>query len=66
MPVANRNARAINDEAILQRIEARRASKMHGGPGVVLRVLCSYALVAGLTPGLSLKNCLFNSMKLFH
>jgi hypothetical protein len=28
--------------------------------------LCSYFLVAGLTPGLSLKNCLFRSMKFFH
>ncbi len=66
MLAANRNARAIDDRAVLQRIEALRACHMHGGPGVVPRDLCSYALVAGLTPGLSLKNCLFNSMKLFH
>ena len=39
---------------------------MHSGPGGVSCGVCSYFLVAGFTPGLSLKNCLFSSMKLFH
>src|SRR4029077_15151703 len=36
-----------------------------GSRGSTERTGVDYALVAGLTPGLSLKNCLFMSMKFF-
>ena len=49
-----------------ERLETAECQRVPSGSGALPRSVCSYALVAGLTPGLSLKNFLFSSMKFFH
>src|SRR5207249_12006885 len=61
-PSTGRNRCARHRRSISQRLRPTAFARMPGGPGGVPRGVCSYFLVAGLTPGWSLKNCLLSSM----
>ena len=62
MPIHRGNDDATAGTPVSRRKKPAAFGRMHSGPGGVPCGLCSYFLVVGFTPGLSLKNCLFSSM----